>query len=163
MRRGSNTTRSNVSSSFQSTHSITECDFRLNVKNAEATISIHALHYRVRQRLLWYQNDGGLFQSTHSITECDKIANWELAKTLISIHALHYRVRPNAVAIKPNAIQFQSTHSITECDCEWQYLTGMRFGISIHALHYRVRPQHIVVYSAILLVAAKNFCAIQVQ
>ena len=35
--------------------------------------------------------------------------------------------------------------------------------ISIHALHYRVRPQHIVVYSAILLVAAKNFCAIQVQ
>ena len=104
MRRGSNTTRSNVSSSFQSTHSITECDFRLNVKNAEATISIHALHYRVRQRLLWYQNDGGIFQSTHSITECDGS-----------------RV-PAEMTLK----QFQSTHSITECDIYVQNLIDVK-------------------------------------
>ena len=80
---------------FQSTHSITECDF-------------HAVEIIPTNPI---------FQSTHSITECDRPPGWPVdcggsyfnprtplqsamlllmvfsAKREISIHALHYRVR----------------------------------------------------------------------
>ena len=175
-----------ASAKFQSTHSITECDWlwlnplyfpanfnpRTPLQSATLPnsklkvvpfISIHALHYRVRPG--------------------DPI--YRLTVRDISIHALHYRVRQQKGTKNSVLVKFQSTHSITECDNNLDQLNkhstisihALHYRvrrdpqtwciydrpISIHALHYRVRPQHIVVYSAILLVAAKNFCAIQVQ
>ena len=130
---------------------------------SESRISIHALHYRVRQHNevpfslahdfnprtplqsatistitgVFYINK---FQSTHSITECDAVhdLHWRNERP-ISIHALHYRVRPGQTASSMYAShEFQSTHSITECDT---HKVGNRqmIDISIHALHYRVR------------------------
>ena len=102
---------------FQSTHSITECDGTIgrpvrillyfnprtplqSATNANLyphvlhSISIHALHYRVRRRNISLSMVKEKFQSTHSITECDcKIVFCSLVGWV-----------------------FQSTHSITECD-----------------------------------------------
>ena len=103
---------------FQSTHSITECDFEHRISRVVVgVISIHALHYRVRRRRL-------LGDSDHV---------W------ISIHALHYRVRPKDGMEKAVFNTFQSTHSITECDEDEWNENERRSNISIHALHYRVR------------------------
>ena len=150
---------------FQSTHSITECDTLAHAGERPAP------HFNPRTPLqsatsclrgTWKTCT---FQSNQSITESEpttgdlalkngyfnprtplqsatgSVSDETLSKPPISIHALHYRVR-------------QGMHPAIISRQDW---------ISIHALHYRVRPQHIVVYSAILLVAAKNFCAIQVQ
>ena len=105
---------------FQSTHSITECDEMDQEKFiAKAKISIHALHYRVRLLIFLYFILTLIFQSTHSITECDITLATQLKREKISIHALHYRVRPE-VSVTP---------------------TINDLSISIHALHYRVRHQ----------------------
>ena len=106
--------------SFQSTHSITECDrsgtftFTIKVSN----ISIHALHYRVRWQITATRTRRRKpFQSTHSITECDgKTETNTFTVRYISIHALHYRVRSPTRPLKYSVRLFQSTHSITECD-----------------------------------------------
>ena len=103
---------------FQSTHSITECDYapdafkrdyqhfnpRTPLQSATTgvsplmalvPISIHALHYRVRPEFIpATAPEAPSFQSTHSITECDSFC-----QLLFSL-----------------CWQFQSTHSITECD-----------------------------------------------
>ena len=105
---------------FQSTHSITECDWTTSTTGGGGTISIHALHYRVR-----LQADAKLARevgiSIHAlhyrvrfkeVNKCYKIGG-------ISIHALHYRVR--FLAKYPDSVDtgiFQSTHSITECDLD---------------------------------------------
>ena len=112
------------------------------------SISIHALHYRVRQILIRPLLIVSTFQSTHSITECDAITATSVVTTvknfnprtplqsatqdecgcspasLISIHALHYRVRPSLMMRHSAAISFQSTHSITECDGSTRVLSG---------------------------------------
>ena len=127
---------------FQSTHSITECDEMDQEKFiAKAKISIHALHYRVRPEV----------SVTPTINDLS-----------ISIHALHYRVRRRTGPGRKSEQAFQSTHSITECDpskhqrgkkmkhfnprtplqsatAKSLTLSLRSYRISIHALHYRVR------------------------
>ena len=77
-------------STFQSTHSITECD---------------SICLTLMQKCL-------TFQSTHSITECDKGCSATSAAIIISIHALHYRVRRRTGPGRKSEQAFQSTHSI---------------------------------------------------
>ena len=109
---------------FQSTHSLTECDFGKARFCVSPCISIHALPHRMRQRNKYLIqlfmvisihalphrmrpffhkifNSSSVFQSTHSLTECDFQV------------ILKWRVRP----------KFQSTHSLTECDTSsWNLL-----------------------------------------
>ena len=80
---------------FQSTHSITECDW------ADERIRTFGGNFNPRtplQSAMWAWLSGNcnlpLFQSTHSITECDK-------EQMVS---------------GATPMTFQSTHSITECD-----------------------------------------------
>ena len=135
---------------FQSTHSITECDSKSNdviptglnfnprtpLQSAIlrgffffwGTISIHALHYRVRSKHKFFTLSKILFQSTHSITECDPLT---LCGMMVQSHifqSTHSITECDRVTdpSKHQRGKFQSTHSITECDltlAEWATAT----------------------------------------
>ena len=107
---------------FQSTHSITECDPRNKWRTRSSK-----RHFNPRTPL---QSATWLFRS---------IVRW-LAD--ISIHALHYRVRPfpQGDAINGPEISIHALHYRVRLDIEWYIVSSSK--ISIHALHYRVR-QHL--------------------
>ena len=127
---------------FQSTHSITECDFDDHLYSREVVeISIHALHYRVR-------SDRGTNCCTSRTTISIHALHYRvrfiafchcLALFVISIHALHYRVRsaiPKIPTANPN-ISIHALHYRVRYNAIGDDVNG--FYISIHALHYRVR------------------------
>ena len=126
---------------FQSTHSITECDCGPQTYN----------------RCLWYFNPRTPLQSaTPPVWWCTLgHQNFNPRTPLQSATSTSSVLIFSILYFNPRTPLQSATDTAT--------LVVVLVGISIHALHYRVRPQHIVVYSAILLVAAKNFCAIQVQ
>ena len=81
-------------STFQSTHSITECDsicltLMQKCLTFQSTHSITECGMNVPPIIVRRR----VFQSTHSITECGFVWNQMLDMQIISIHALHYRVR----------------------------------------------------------------------
>ena len=102
---------------FQSTHSITECDLamtddRIVGEGFQSTHSITECDYRSQNAPKRKQR----FQSTHSITECDIVPFGWLSmhpyfnpRTPLQSAIIHFYP---ASSIRP----FQSTHSITECD-----------------------------------------------
>ena len=105
--------------SFQSTHSITECDSPVSTGQSST----------------WYFNPRTPLQSAIRTTGIRRFT------VPISIHALHYRVRSLKLMICQLWKAFQSTHSITECDLDVTDQSIVNAYISIHALHYRVRSE----------------------
>ena len=104
--------------SFQSTHSITECD---NPDLAKPTftnvISIHALHYRVRQARL--KRDEAKMQHFNPRTPLQSATD---ADKQTDVKAYDFNPRTplqsatQAICQSLTGLSFQSTHSITECD-----------------------------------------------
>ena len=153
---------------FQSTHSITECDVNIRCIHIDdwyyfnprtplqsampnwspsalsASISIHALHYRVRSQDKNFATEIDQFQSTHSITECDPSPHFRAYLPFqISIHALHYRVR--CVNFAPRMVNWTISIHALHYRVRYVLLHGVTVwlsNISIHALHYRVRCWH---------------------
>ena len=126
---------------FQSTHSMKECDWNYQYEwTFIANISIHALYERVRLNSSNLAIIAILFQSTHSMKECDRYLVIQLVLFVISIHALYERVRRAQLRQFQPLTEFQSTHSMKECDSSSVAMRSM-YWISIHALYERVRLQ----------------------
>ncbi len=82
------------------------------------SISIHALRYRVRLQVpvpLSVLTRGISIHALRYRVRCDRTPNG-LSDGQISIHALRYRVRWCSVLRYIHTRLFQSTHSVTECD-----------------------------------------------
>ena len=128
--------------SFQSTHSITECDHYLASKYALwLAISIHALHYRVRSGFAGAFNPCVDYFNPRTPLQSAMIAAYpDYNVRSISIHALHYRVR--FADDGHNAFVTHHFNPRTPLQSAIGVLAlpyTCSQGISIHALHYRVR------------------------